>query len=64
MTTARVQQISLADTPYYHIISRCVRHTYLCGTDKLTEGNLGHAPNVAWPPILVSSNSRRGNNLL
>jgi hypothetical protein len=36
MTTARVQQISLADTPYYHIMSRCVRRSYLCGTDKLT----------------------------
>jgi REP element-mobilizing transposase RayT len=36
MTTARAQQISLADTPYYHIMSRCVRRSYLCGTDKLT----------------------------
>ncbi|MFT6201411.1 MAG: hypothetical protein ACJAZJ_000592, partial [Candidatus Endobugula sp.] len=29
MTTARAQQISLADTPYYHIMSRCVRRSYL-----------------------------------
>jgi REP element-mobilizing transposase RayT len=36
MTTARAQQISLADTPYYHVMSRCVRRSYLCGTDKLT----------------------------
>jgi REP element-mobilizing transposase RayT len=36
MTTPRAQQISLADTPYYHIMSRCVRRSYLCGTDKLT----------------------------
>jgi REP element-mobilizing transposase RayT len=36
MTTARAQQISLADTPYYHIMSRCVRRSYLCGTDELT----------------------------
>ena len=36
MTTARAQQISLIDTPYYHIMSRCVRRSYLCGTDKLT----------------------------
>jgi hypothetical protein len=35
MTTPRAQQISLADTPYYHIMSRCVRRSYLCGTDKL-----------------------------
>ncbi|MFT7387538.1 MAG: hypothetical protein ACI8VC_000778 [Candidatus Endobugula sp.] len=36
MTTARAQQVSLADTPYYPIMSRCVRRSYLCGTDKLT----------------------------
>jgi REP element-mobilizing transposase RayT len=36
MTTARAQQISLAETPYYHVMSRCVRRSYLCGTDKLT----------------------------
>ena len=36
MTTARAKQISLADTPYYHIMSRCVRRSYLCGTDELT----------------------------
>ena len=36
MTTARAQQISLSDTPYYHIMSRCVRRSYLCGTDELT----------------------------
>ena len=36
MTTARAQQLSLADTPYYHVMSRCVRRAYLCGTDELT----------------------------
>ena len=36
MTTACAQQISLADTPYHHILSRCVRRSYLCGIDKLT----------------------------
>jgi hypothetical protein len=33
MTSPRAQQISLSDTPYYHIMSRCVRHSFLCGTD-------------------------------
>lgn len=28
MTTARAQQISLADTAYYQIMSRCVRRFY------------------------------------
>lgn len=36
MTTARKYQISLGDTPYYHIMSRCVRRSYLCGTDTHT----------------------------
>ncbi len=36
MTLPRREQISVDDTPYYHIVSRCVRRTYLCGTDNTT----------------------------
>ncbi|MBL4827758.1 MAG: transposase [Spongiibacteraceae bacterium] len=42
MTTARKYQISLGDTPYYHIISRCVRHSYLCGADEKTGQSYEH----------------------
>lgn len=42
MTRPRKEQVSLSDTPYYHIVSRCVRRTFLCGTDNLTGKNYEH----------------------
>lgn len=42
MPKPRKQQISLAVTPYYHCISRCVRRSYLCGKDNLTGQNYEH----------------------
>lgn len=36
MTLPRREQVSVDDTPYYHIVTRCVRRTYLCGTDNTT----------------------------
>ena len=42
MTLARKQLISIEDTPYYHVISRCVRRSYLCGIDKLTKTSFEH----------------------
>lgn len=42
MTTARRRQICLDRTSYYHCISRCVRRSYLCGIDCLTNKNHDH----------------------
>ena len=42
MAIARKRQISLADTKYYHCISRCVRRAYLCGEDPFTGQNYAH----------------------
>ncbi|UUO22977.1 Type I secretion system protein TolC [Colwellia sp. M166] len=42
MATPRKQQISLADTPYYHCVARCVRRAFLCGEDKLSGQSYEH----------------------
>jgi REP element-mobilizing transposase RayT len=42
MTRPRNEQISVADTQYYHIVSRCVRRSYLCGVDHSTGKNYEH----------------------
>lgn len=39
MTRPRRELVSVQDTPYYHIVSRCVRRAYLCGIDETTQTN-------------------------
>ncbi|WP_348650711.1 hypothetical protein [Thalassomonas sp. RHCl1] len=42
MTQARCSQISLSDTCYYHLVSRCIRRAFLCGDDEYTNKNYEH----------------------
>jgi len=42
MTTPRKQLISIRDTPYYHVVTRCVRRAFLAGYDRQTKTSFEH----------------------
>jgi len=42
MPRPRYTQIDIEATPYYHVISRCVRRAFLCGYDRVTERSFDH----------------------
>ena len=46
MPRARKHQVSLAATPYYHCVSRCVRRAFLCGTSL--DGSSSFEHRRAW----------------
>ncbi|WP_018994200.1 MULTISPECIES: transposase [unclassified Thioalkalivibrio] len=42
MTQPRSSLVSVEDTPWYHVVSRCVRRAFLCGEDRVSGHNFEH----------------------
>jgi putative transposase len=42
MGLARKYQICVEETPYYHVVSRCVRRAFLCGEDQASGRSFEH----------------------
>lgn len=42
MTRPRSSLVSLSDTPWYHVVSRCVRRAFLCGADAHSGQSFEH----------------------
>ncbi|MDD3802252.1 MAG: hypothetical protein PHV45_08665 [Desulfuromonas thiophila] len=42
MAQPRYAQLDLNETPWYHVVSRCVRRAYLCGVDQITGQSYEH----------------------
>ena len=42
MTRPRSELVCVTDTPWYHVVSRCVRRAYLCGQDATTGKSYEH----------------------
>jgi hypothetical protein len=42
MTRPRKQLVAVEATPYYHVVSRCVRRSYLCSIDAYSGKDYEH----------------------
>ena len=42
MTMPRSSLVSVEDTPWYHVVCRCVRRAFLCGEDNITGQTFEH----------------------
>ena len=42
MTRPLSSLVSLADTPCYHVVNRCVHRAFLCGQDSAAGQNFDH----------------------
>ena len=42
MAMPRSSQVSIVDTPWYHVVNRCVRRAFLCGVDSYTGVSYEH----------------------
>ncbi len=42
MPRPRAELVSVTDTPFYHIVSHCVRRSFLCGKDHATGKSYEH----------------------
>ena len=42
MTRPRSSLVLLTDTPWYHVVNRCVRRAFLCGQDQAIGQDFDH----------------------